>query len=180
MFFIFQNFKNMSEILAEYAVVRANIFLIIASLIAIALLFVSVNIIFFKKKIYTQPVVASVTMANCVQGTNKNNQNRISFSCNVDVKYTVASQDYTANLTKEQDTKLEAGKTLEIYYEKDKPNNVAVNADTNLNAYIFLIFGALLVGGAYLSLYFTKKYKGFAVVSGGVQAIGDVTTVFRR
>lgn len=179
MFFILQNFKNMSEILAEYAVVRANIFLIIASLIAIILLFVSVNIIFFKKKIYTQSVVASITMANCTQGSNQK-QNKISFSCNVDVKYTVAGQEYTANLTKEQDTKLEAGKTLEIYYEKDKPNNVAVKPDTNVDAYIFLIFGALLVGGAYLSLYFTKKYKGFAVVSGGVQAIGDVTTVFRR
>lgn len=167
----------MSEVFAEYAVVRANIFLIIASLIAIIFLFVSVHTIFFKKKIYTEPVIASINMANCIQGTQGKNQ--ISFSCNVDVKYTIDGQSYSANLTKVQNTKLEAGKTLEVYYEKNKPNNVSINPDNNSNAYALLIVGALLVGGAYLALYFTKKYKGFATVSGGIQAVGDVTSIFR-
>ena len=165
----------MIDLFAEYAVIRANIFLIIACFIAIVFLFVSVNTIFFKKKIYTVPVIASIKSSNCVQTDPK----QIMFDCNLEVTYSVEGQVFNANLTKRQNTKLNVGDKIELYHEKGAPINVSVNPDNNNVAYGLLIFGVLLVGGAYLSLYFTKKYKGFATISGGVQAVGDVTSILR-
>lgn len=167
----------LTEGVGEYAVVRSTIGLIVASVIAVILLIISISI-FRTKKVYTEEVNATVTTVNCVQHHDQQNR-RLTFSCNMDVSYKVGEQTFTKNITKSSNNKFQVGEIVSVYVEKDNPANASGDQDTNKWAYILLFVAVALVGLTYMMLYFTKRYSGFAKISGGVQAIGDIASVFR-
>jgi hypothetical protein len=167
--------ETITEGVGEYAVIKSKIGLIIASIIAIVLIFISIRI-FRSEKIYTEEVKATIKTVNCVQ---HNDKNKITFSCNMDVEYKVGEQTFTKNITKNEKNKYIVGELVPVYVEKSNPSNSSSDKDTNKWAYILLFSAIVLIGLTYMLYYFTSKYKGFATISGGVQAIGDVSSIFR-
>lgn len=161
---------------AEYALVRAYIFLIIAVILAVIFTIISINI-FRKKKVYTQKVSATINTSTCNQVNSSNNT--IQWQCSMNVTYSVNGTSYTKDIIKTSNVKYNSGSLIDLYVDPTNPGNSSLSKDSNTIAYILLFVGIGLVGISYLSLYFTKKYRGFATISGGVQAIGDVTRIFR-
>jgi hypothetical protein len=97
----------------------------------------------------------------------------------MDVSYKVGDQTFTKNITKNSKNKFQVGEIVSVYTEKDNPANASGDKDTNKWAYILLFVAVALVGLTYMMLYFTKRYSGFAKISGGVQAVGDIASIFR-
>jgi hypothetical protein len=172
---------SVSEILTEgvgeYAVIRSKIGLIIAVVIAVILTVISISI-FRAKKVFTEEVKSTITEVKCVEHHDQKNKN-LTFSCNIDVSYKVGEQTFTKNITKKSNNKFQVGEIVSVYTEKGNPSNASGDKDTNKWAYILLFVSLILVGLSYTLLHFTTRYKGFAKISGGVQAIGDIAGAFR-
>lgn len=162
---------------AEYALVRAYIFLIIAVILAVVFTIISIYI-FRKKKVYTQKVNATINTSVCNQVNSASNKS-FQWSCNMNLTYSVNGTSYQKDIIKTSNTKYSSGSTIDLYYDSTNPQNSSTSKDSNTLGYILLPIGLGLVFISYLSLYFTKKYRGFATISGGVQAVGDVARIFR-
>ena len=170
--------ETLAQGAGEYARVQTTIGLIIGSIIAVILLIISFYI-FSSKKIFTEEVRATIQTVNCAQNHDAQNKS-LTYSCNMDVKYTVGTETFTENITKNAKTKFQVGEPIAIYYEKGNPSNASADKDTNKVAYILLFVALAIVGLTYMSYYFTQKYSGFATVSGGVSAVSSIAQVFKR
>jgi len=160
--------------LGEFSVIYSIIYLIIGLIISIVLFVIAIAII-RKKKVYTQAVTAKVTNSACslVSGNNTT-----MYKCDIDIEYSVNEKDYVASLSKTSNIKYVKDSKIEIYYEKNNPENSSSSKDSNVASYILIPVGLIIIAIVVVNFILVRKYKGYAAISGGVTAASMIGRSF--
>ena len=160
--------------LGEFAVINSVISLVIGIIISIVLIVIGISVI-TKKKVYIETVQATVTKSTCSQVSGNST---VMYKCDMDIEYKVGGKDYVASLEKTSNIKYQVGSKLEIYYDKNNPENASTSKDSNLIAYILIPVALTIMAAVIVNLYLVRKYKGYAAISGGVSAASIIGRSF--
>ena len=103
--------------------------------------------------------------------TASSKNNAVVYNCSFNVNYKIKGKAYVKYLILTDSSIQYRDKgTINIYYDPNNPNDASNTSDaTRVPGIILLVVGIVITLGAWLWLYFTRKYKAVAA-AGGVAA----------
>ena len=125
---------------------------IIATLISIYIL---KRYVFTKDPLGRKNTNGTIVKSSCSPVDVKEND-VITYRCVLQVKYNIDGKDYLQSITIDDKTKYELEQTILLLYNPEDPTQI-YKREINYNKYIFIFIVILLLGGALLNFYISKK-----------------------
>jgi len=124
-----------------------------------------VYLLFIDKSKYTASTTGTVESATCTQ---HQQQNSVSYSCDVQVHYTVDNHLYVKSETLTSGTQYSKGMSVTVLYDPQNPANAEIKPALTSKDWGFILIGVsmlvlLLSWGTY---WLTRRYKSFAALEG--------------
>ncbi len=145
--------------------------LIIAIVVAVILFICAIN---YRNTPDNPSTTATVLSATC---TNLVIENKVEYSCILNIKYTINGIDYTNYITTQSNTYYHVNSVIDINYDVNNPNNITIKSFDNATmSYISCGVGAIIIISAAIHYYLTSKYKFYAAGTG----VATTFDLFRR
>jgi hypothetical protein len=168
--------------LATYGKVTSIMSTIIATLISIP--FIALGIYFLRKhNNYTTVSQGVVENVNCTEivtpSTNTvTKMPNIQYDCTMNVKYDIKKTSYNVQTHTTNSAKYQNGQKIDVYVDPTNPTHISLNpVNYKMMGLLFIGIPVLILIIAYVSLYFTLKYKSVAAVSGATTGISQIEKV---
>jgi hypothetical protein len=167
---------------SEYGKIRSIIGGVIATIIGVIAISVGVYLI-QQKDNYDSSIIANVVDASCVAVTTYDSKNKpiTQYDCNVSVSYKVNNKDYTKSLQIKQNNQIVKNSNLEIEYVSSNPEDIRVKQFKS--KYLgsgSIVIAILVIGVAWLVVYFTQKSKTFSAATGALGFASDTSGVIKN
>jgi hypothetical protein len=165
--------KDLMDDAVKYQKVKTSITSIFGIVLSIVLILGGVYIKFIRKnKPDTYATITNVTSCEEVKSSS-NGETKITFTCNLDIKYKVGEKEYSNKLIVSGLNKTyTVNDSIQINYDEENPNNISVYSNMNILAYILMGVGLFMFFGVCLNLYLVHKYKSYALI----QTAGDLSS----
>lgn len=139
---------------------------VIVSLISVALFYFGYKETFDVAKKYSASAQATIKVASCSPTSQGN------FQCAVTYVYTVSGKKYEGSGSVSGSSKTVVGDVLTIYYNPNQPDESIFDAvPPKYIGYGLALFAVFLLTLAWGNYYLTTKSKGYAAVTGAVDAV---------
>jgi hypothetical protein len=145
--------------------------LIIAIIVAVILFICAINYKNTPDNPYTTATILSATCTNLIF------ENKVEYSCILNLKYTVNGREYKNYITTQSNVYYQVNSSIDINYDLNNPNNITIKSFNNSTmSYISCGIGAIIIIGAAINYYLTSKYKFYAAGTG----VATTLDLFRR
>jgi hypothetical protein len=127
------------------------------------------------KDVHTKTVTATVTevVNPCLRQASSNNSYQ--YTCDLKVKYTVDSKEYTETITITSGTQYRENQTVKLYYDPADPKDIVyLSMDPSTSGWLFIGFGIFIIVGAVGYTVLVWRSRTFAAVGGAASLAGTL------